>query len=108
MDTKLKYSTAFHPQIDGQTEVINRMLVQLLRGYNSRHPNIWDEKIVYIQHYYNRALHSLPISLLSRRVLVIYLLHHLIFCMDGRRRKKKCKEKNRRKAHSWTRSGIYI
>jgi hypothetical protein len=58
MDTKLKYSTSFHPQTDGKTEVVNRMLVQLLRGYNNKHPKTWDEHIVYIQHSYNRALHS--------------------------------------------------
>jgi hypothetical protein len=32
--------------------------VQLLRGYNNKHPKTWDEKLVYIQHSYNRALHS--------------------------------------------------
>ena len=43
MDTKLKKSIAFHPQIDGQTEVVNRRLVQLLRRYNIKHLKSWDE-----------------------------------------------------------------
>ena len=58
MDTKLKRSTAFHPQTDGQTEVVNRILVDLLRGYNRKHPKTWDESLPYIQHCYNRAIHS--------------------------------------------------
>jgi hypothetical protein len=58
MDTKLKRSTSFHPQTDGKTEVVNGILVQLLRGYNQKHVNIWDENIIYIQHSYNRAVHT--------------------------------------------------
>jgi len=38
--------------------VVNQMLVQLLRGYNNKHPNTCDEKLFYIQHFYNKALHS--------------------------------------------------
>jgi hypothetical protein len=37
MDTKLKRSIIFHPQIDGQTKVVNRNLVQLSRSYNQKH-----------------------------------------------------------------------
>ena len=58
LDTKLANSIAFHPQTDGQTEVINRMIVHILRMYNSKHPCTWDESLPYVQHSYNWALHS--------------------------------------------------
>ena len=32
MDTRLKRSTTFHPQMDEQTKVVNRKVFQLLRG----------------------------------------------------------------------------
>jgi hypothetical protein len=38
MDTKLKRSITFHPQIDGQTKLVNGTLVQFLRGKNQKHP----------------------------------------------------------------------
>jgi len=57
MDTRLKRSTAFYPQINGQIEVVIRTIVQLLRGYCSKHPKSWDEYLEYIQHSYNRVIH---------------------------------------------------
>jgi hypothetical protein len=58
LDTKLTKSTTFHPQTDGQTEVVNRMVVHILRMYNSKNPHTWDESLPYVHHSYNRALHS--------------------------------------------------
>jgi hypothetical protein len=58
LDTKLTKSTTFHPQTDGQTEVVNQMIVHILHMYNSKHPRTWDESLPYVQHSYNRALHS--------------------------------------------------
>jgi hypothetical protein len=58
LDTKLTKSTTFHPQTDGQTEVVNWMIVHILCMYNSKHPRTWDESLPYVQHSYNRALHS--------------------------------------------------
>jgi hypothetical protein len=58
LDTKLTKSTTFHPQTDGQTEVVNQMIVHILCMYNSKHPRTWDESLPYVQHSYNRALHS--------------------------------------------------
>jgi hypothetical protein len=57
LDTKLTKSTTFHPQTDGQTEVVNRMIVHIPCMYNSKHPHTWDESLPYVQHNYNRALH---------------------------------------------------
>jgi hypothetical protein len=53
MDTKLKRSTAFHPQTNEHTAVVNRTVVLFLRGYYSKHPKLWDEQIPYVKHAYN-------------------------------------------------------
>jgi hypothetical protein len=58
LDTKLTKSMTFHPQTDGQTEVVNQMIVHILHMYNSKNPHTWDESLPYVQHSYNRALHS--------------------------------------------------
>ena len=42
MDTKLKKSTTFHPQTNGHSKVVNRIVVHILRGYCAKHPKILD------------------------------------------------------------------
>jgi hypothetical protein len=58
MNTKLKRSTTFQPQIDGQIEVVNKNLVQLVRGYNQNHTKTLDENFIYMQHSCNRATYN--------------------------------------------------
>jgi hypothetical protein len=58
LDTNLTKSTAFHSQTDGQTEVINRMIMHIIHMYNSKNPRTWDESLPYVQHSYNQALYS--------------------------------------------------
>jgi hypothetical protein len=35
-------------QTDGQTEVVNQMIVHILRMYNSKHPHTWDESLPHV------------------------------------------------------------
>ena len=42
MGTKLKFSSTFHPQIDGQIEVVNRSLDNFLRCLVGNKPSNWE------------------------------------------------------------------
>ena len=55
--TKLLLSTAYHPQIDGQTEVTNHMLGNLLRVIVNSNSKSWDECLPYVEFAYNRHVH---------------------------------------------------
>lgn len=45
-------------KIYGKIEVVNKSLVQFLRGYNQKHLNAWDQNMVYIQKYYHRIAYT--------------------------------------------------
>jgi hypothetical protein len=42
LGTSLSFSSAYHPQMDGQTEVVNRSLGDLLRSLVTEHHSQWD------------------------------------------------------------------
>ena len=58
LGTKLLFSTTCHPQTDGQTEVVNRTMVQLLRALISRNLKSWEDLLPYVEFAYNRVVHS--------------------------------------------------
>ena len=53
LNTKLKYSTAYHPQTDGQTEVVNRTIGNLLRCLIQDYQSSWDELLPIVEFAYN-------------------------------------------------------
>ena len=58
MGTKLAMSTAYHPQSDGQTERMNRLLQQVLRCYVSTCPVDWEEHLSHCALSINAAVNS--------------------------------------------------
>jgi len=54
----LLFSTSHHPQIDGQTEVVNKTLSQLLRTIVQKNLKNWEDCLSYAEFAYNRTVHS--------------------------------------------------
>jgi hypothetical protein len=55
---KLLFSTTCHPQTDGQTEVVNRILSTMLRPILKTNLKLWEECLLHIEFTYNRSVHS--------------------------------------------------
>ncbi|PKU87297.1 ATP-dependent DNA helicase RecG [Dendrobium catenatum] len=51
--TEIKLSSAYHPQTDGQTEVVNRSLGNMLRCVAHEHPKQWDDYLGQAEFAYN-------------------------------------------------------
>jgi transposase InsO family protein len=50
ISTKLKLSTANHPQTDGQTEIVNQYFDQRLRPYINYYQDDWDDWIAIVDY----------------------------------------------------------
>ncbi|RDX88532.1 hypothetical protein CR513_29858, partial [Mucuna pruriens] len=58
LETMLLYSTTCHPQMDGQTEVVNRTLGHLLRYFVKKSLRDWEDWILHVEFAYNRVFNS--------------------------------------------------
>ncbi|MCI45558.1 retrotransposon protein, partial [Trifolium medium] len=58
MGTKLRLSSAYHPQTDGQTERTNQSLEDLLRACVLEQGVGWDSCLPLIEFTYNNSFHS--------------------------------------------------
>jgi transposase InsO family protein len=55
MDTKLNFSSAYHPQTDGQTERVNQVLEDMLRACALKDNQSWDKCLPYVEFSYNNS-----------------------------------------------------
>ncbi|KAA0059807.1 pol protein [Cucumis melo var. makuwa] len=55
MCTRLDFSTAFHPQTDGQTERLNQVLEDMLRACALEFPGSWDSHLHLMEFAYNNS-----------------------------------------------------
>jgi hypothetical protein len=53
LDTHLNFSSAYHPQIDGQTERVNQILEDMLRAYALQYRRSSNKSIPYAEFSYN-------------------------------------------------------
>ena len=55
LGTRLEFSTAFHPQTDGQTERVNQILEDMLRACALDYGSSWDDNLPYAEFSYNKS-----------------------------------------------------
>lgn len=58
LKTKMSLSSAHHPQHDGQTEILNRHLVTMIRAYVSDDLTDWAAWLHILEFAYNNTIHS--------------------------------------------------
>jgi hypothetical protein len=55
MDTKLNFSSAYHPQTDSQTERTNQILQDMLRACALKYGKSWNQSLPYVEFLYNNS-----------------------------------------------------
>src|SRR5438105_15631486 len=70
LGTTLDFSTAYHPQIDGQTERVNHVLEDLMRARALTYGKGWEKTLPFAEFSYNNSyqptLHAPPVAALCR------------------------------------------
>jgi hypothetical protein len=55
LETKLLFSTAYHPQTDGKTERVNQILEDMLRMHVMHQPRKWEDYLPLVEFAYNNV-----------------------------------------------------
>jgi transposase InsO family protein len=55
LDTQLRFSSAYHPQTDDQTERVNQILEDMLRACALQYGSSWDKILPYAEFSYNNS-----------------------------------------------------
>ena len=60
LGTQLNFSSAYHPQMDGQSEIVNSIILDLLKCYVNGvdQRNQWEKYLPLVEYAYNNMVHS--------------------------------------------------
>ncbi|MCO5576116.1 hypothetical protein L7F22_029923 [Adiantum nelumboides] len=56
--TRLQFSSSIHPQTDGQSEIANSVVLELLKSYISDQKTQWERYLPLVEFAYNNTIHS--------------------------------------------------
>lgn len=80
LNTKLAPSTGYHPQTDGQSEIANRKVEEMIRAFANYKKDNWDQNLVDFEVAYNSAVNS---TTLRSPFFINYGIHLRIIPMEG-------------------------
>lgn len=58
LGTKISPSSAYHPQTDGQTEIVNRKTEEMIRAFVNFDKSNWDDNLIDFEVAYNSSVHA--------------------------------------------------
>ena len=60
LGTKLNFSSAYHPQTDGQSEIVNSIMLDVLKSYVGEvaQCNEWEQYLPLLEYAYNNTMHT--------------------------------------------------
>uniref|UniRef100_J3KUY5 Integrase catalytic domain-containing protein n=1 Tax=Oryza brachyantha TaxID=4533 RepID=J3KUY5_ORYBR len=76
LNVHLRFSTAYHPQTDGQTERVNQCLESYLRSMTFQEPQKWFAWLALAEWWYNTTYHTAISRLHSELCMGIHLLRY--------------------------------
>ncbi|MCO5612135.1 hypothetical protein L7F22_066397 [Adiantum nelumboides] len=90
LGTKLNFSSAYHPQTDGQSEIANSIVLDLLKSYVGEvaQSNQWEKYLPLVEYAYNNTIHTstgkTPFEVIEGRPRLPLILkpHEKIFAAD--------------------------
>ena len=86
LGTRLEFSTAFHPQTDGQTERVNQISEDMLRACALDYGSSWDDNLPYAEFSYNNSYQSslkiAPFEALYGRIRCCGMKLETASCLD--------------------------
>jgi hypothetical protein len=86
LHTQLSFSSAYHPQIDGQTERVNQILEDMLRACALQYRRSWDKSLPFAEFSYNNSYQE-SLNMVSFEMLYGRRCRTTLFWSETRERK---------------------